>query len=132
MSLPVLQNKVPMKISNNKVLENYGLPVKLEAGFYSNSLVNYLVDFLHMLLSEIKYKIISKRALKPDNFKDFLLYTFENFLEKEAKAMTNSFIGQLGQKYDRKNQGLTCTEYNIDMEWRKERMGLWKTITVSI
>lgn len=77
------------------VLNNYDLPVKLGAGFYSSNLVSYLVDTLKMPISQIKYKITTKLALNPDTFKDFLLYIFKNFPEKEAKAMANSFIGEL-------------------------------------
>ena len=33
---------------------NYGLPIKIEAGFYSSNLVNCLVDFLKMPTSQIK------------------------------------------------------------------------------
>ena len=41
----------------------------IEAGFYSANLVGYLVEVLHMPIAQIKYKITTKRALKPDTFK---------------------------------------------------------------
>ena len=34
------------------VLNNYGSPIKIEAGFYSSNLVSYLVDTLHMSLGQ--------------------------------------------------------------------------------
>ena len=58
--------------------------------------------------SNIKYKIITNKALKPDTFKCFLEYIFDNFKEKEAKMLANCFIGYLGTKYNKTNNGYTC------------------------
>ena len=55
------------------VINSYNLQIKMEASFYSNSLVSYLVECLHVPLSQTKYKIMSKEALKPDTFKEFVL-----------------------------------------------------------
>ena len=71
------------------VLNNYSNPIKIEAGFYSSNLVLYLVNELHMPLSQIKYKIISKRALKPNTFSEFIKYIFDTFSESEAKKLAN-------------------------------------------
>ncbi|XP_068692731.1 uncharacterized protein [Montipora foliosa] len=97
------------------ILYNYGTPLKIEAGFYSNALVSYLVDELNMSVKQIKYKIVSKKALKPDTFKPFLKYVFETFSESKAKRLANSFIGDLGRKYNRTNTGFTCVEYDTAM-----------------
>ena len=59
------------------ILFNYGNPIKIEAGFYSSNLVSYLVDVLHMSTSQIKYKITTKKALKPDTFSKFMKYIFD-------------------------------------------------------
>ena len=48
-----------------------------------------------MPLSQIKYKIVTKKALKPDTFSGFFKYIFDNFPEGEAKKIANSFIGDL-------------------------------------
>ena len=48
-----------------RMLNNYSLLIKIVAGFYSHNLVSTLVESLHMPLSQIKYKITSKKALKP-------------------------------------------------------------------
>ena len=93
------------------VLNNYGSPIKIEAGFYSCNLVSYLVEVLNMPLSQIKHKIVTKRALKPDTFSEFIKYIFDNLSESEAKIVTNSFIGDLGRKYNKTNHGFTCTDY---------------------
>ena len=61
------------------VLNNYGSPIKIEAGFYSVNLISYLVDTLNLPTSQIKYKIVTKRALKPDTFKGFIKYIFDEF-----------------------------------------------------
>ena len=63
------------------------------------------------LLSQIKHKIVTKRALKPDTFSEFIKYIFDNLPESEAKKISNSFIGELGRKYNKTNYGFTCTDY---------------------
>ena len=97
------------------ILNNYGTPLKIEAGFYSSNLISYLVDVLHMPISQIKYKIITNRALKRNTFKEFIKYIFDNCKEKEAKILINSYIGELGRKYNKSNQGFTCTDYDTAM-----------------
>ena len=97
------------------ILYNYGAPLKIEAGFYSGDLISYLVDELTMSEKHIKYKIVSRKALKPDTFKPFLKHVFETFPENEAKRLANSFIGELGRKYNKTNTGFTCTEYDTAM-----------------
>ena len=97
------------------VLDIYSNPIKIEAGFYSSNLVSYLVDILNMPLSQIKHKIVTKRALKPDTFSEFIKYIFDNLPEGEAKKIANSFIGELGRKYNKTNHGFTCTEYKTAM-----------------
>ena len=54
-----------------------------------------------MPVSNIKYKLIAHHGLKSDTFKEFMIYVFNNFSESEAKKMCNSFIGELGRKYNR-------------------------------
>ena len=97
------------------ILYNYGAPLKIEAGFYSGDLISYLVEELTMSEKQIKYKIVSRKALKPDTFKPFLKHVFETFPENEAKRLANSFIGELGRKYNKTNTGFTCTEYDTAM-----------------
>ena len=63
---------------NETILNNYGSPLQIEAGFYSSNLISYLVDTLNMPLSQIKYKIVTKKALKPDTFKTFIKYIFDD------------------------------------------------------
>ena len=94
------------------ILYNFGNPIKLEASFYSKNLVSFLVEDLNKSEKQIKYKIITKKALKPDTFSKYIEYVFDNFPENEAKRLANSFIGDLGRKYNRTDQGFTCTEYN--------------------
>ena len=96
---------------NETIIENFGVPIKLEAGFYSSNLVRYLVEELHMSSSNIKYKIITKKALKPDTFSSFLKNIFEEYPESEAKKLANSFIGELGRRYNKLSRGFTCTNY---------------------
>ena len=93
------------------VLHNYSNPIKIEAGFYSSNLILYLLNELHMPLSQIKYQIISKRALKPNTFTEYMKYVFDNFSQNEAKKIANSFIGELGRKYNKIDQGFCCTDW---------------------
>ena len=48
-----------------------------------------------MPTKQIKYKIVKKRAIKPDTFSEFIKYIFDNLKESEAKKIANSFIGEL-------------------------------------
>ena len=52
--------------------------------------------------------------MKPNTgtFSDYIKYISDNFPESEAKTLANSFIGELGRKYNGTNQGFTCTEYD--------------------
>lgn len=112
------------------VLNNYGNPIKIEAGFYSSNLVLYLVDTLNMPLSHIKHKIITKKALKADTFSEFIKYIFDELPEGEAKKIANSFIGELGRKYNKTNHGFTCTDYDTACCCWTSAMAEGKNVTV--
>ena len=112
------------------VLENYSNPIKIEAGFYSSNLVSYLVNTLHMPLGQIKYKIVTKKALKPETFSEFFKYIFDTLPEGEAKKIANSFIGDLGRKYNKTNPGFTCTEYETAMACWTSAMAEGKNVTI--
>ena len=83
-----------------------------------------------MPTSQIKHKIVTKRALKPDTFSDYIKYTFDNFPESEAKKIANSFIGNLGRKYDRTNRGFMCSDYDTAMACWTAAMTEKKNVTV--
>ena len=112
------------------VLHNYGTPLKIEAGFYSSNLVSYLVEVLNMPLSQIRYKFITKKALKSDTFSKFIKYIFDIFPEGGAKKIANSFIGELGQKYNRTNHGFTCTDYETATMCWTAAMAEGKNVTI--
>ena len=112
------------------ILYNYKIPLKIEAGFYSSNLISYLVETLHMPVSQIKYKIVTKRALKPDTFREFIKYIFDNFPESEAKKIAVSYIGELGRKYNKTNHGFTCTDYETAMCCWTSALAEGKTITI--
>ena len=63
-----------------------------------------------MPISNINYKLIARHGIKKDTFKDFMNYIFKTFPEQIAKKMANSFIGDLGRKYNRTNYGFTCQD----------------------
>ena len=92
------------------IVSLYGANIKIESAFYSSDLIEYLLS-LGMPRTQIKYKIVTKRCLKADTYSHFIKYIFDNFPEKTAKILTNSFIGHLGRKYKRLDRGFICTEY---------------------
>ena len=47
-----------------------------------------------MPLSQINFKIVTKKALKPDTFKGFIKYIFDEFSESEAKKLGNKNINK--------------------------------------
>ena len=100
---------------NETIIPNYRTPIKLESGFYSGDLVSYLVDTLNMPLSQIKNKIVTKRALEPNTFRSYIEFIFNEFPEDQAKRLANSFIGELGRKYDKTNRGFVCRDYERAM-----------------
>ena len=65
-----------------------------------------------MPTSIIKHKISTKKVLKGDTFQAFFTFLFQVFPESQAKLLANSFIGELGRKYSRSDNGFTCK--NID------------------
>lgn len=85
----------------------FGCPLRIESGFYHVSLIDFLVYDCKMPVSNIKYKLVSHHGIKCDTFKDSMLYIFKNFPEAQAKKMANSFIGELGRKYNRSDFGFT-------------------------
>ena len=48
-----------------------------------------MVNQLNMSTKNIKFMVLTKKALKPNTFKKFIKYIFDNFSEKEAKIMAN-------------------------------------------
>ena len=112
------------------ILYNYETPLKIEAGFYSSNLISYLVNELNMPTNQIKYKIVSKKALKPNTFSEYIKYIFDNFSESEAKKMANSFIGELGRRYNKTNHGFTCTDYDTAMCCWTSGLSEGKNVTV--
>lgn len=60
--------------------------------------------------SNIKWCVNTRKALKPDTFRNFLLYIFKMFPEAQAKLLANSFIGELGRKYLRTDHGFTSRD----------------------
>ena len=83
-----------------------------------------------MPTSQIKYKITTKKALKPDTFKDYIEYIFNNFKESEAKKMANAFIGDLGRKYNKTNHGFTCSDYDTALCCWTSALSEGKNLTI--
>ena len=90
------------------VFDRMGDGIEIEAGFYSEQLVNALIKRFKMPTSNVKWYIHCRKTLAPDTFKNFLIALFTMFPESQAKLLANSYIGELGRKYSRKDQGFTC------------------------
>lgn len=58
--------------------------------------------------TNVKWFIPARKALKSDTFKNYLTAIFTMFPESQAKLLANSFIGELGRKYSRKDYGFVC------------------------
>ena len=86
-----------------------GKGIKTEAGFYSKQLVQALITKFKMPISNVKWYIQARKKLAPDTFKNYMLAIFSMFPEPQAKLLANSYIGELGRKYSRKDHGFTCS-----------------------
>ena len=62
-----------------------------------------------MPTSNVKWCIQARKTLAPDTFKNYMLAIFSMFPESQAKLLANSYIGELGRKYSRKDHGFTCS-----------------------
>ena len=51
-----------------------------------------------MPISQIKYKMVTKEALKPDTFSEFIKYIYDNLREGEALKIASSFIREHAPK----------------------------------
>ena len=92
------------------VFNSWAKGIKIEAGFYTKRLVQMLINGFKMPTSDVKYFIRPRKTLAPDTFKNFLLKIFELLPESQAKFLENSYIGELGRKYSRKDHGFTCND----------------------
>ena len=108
----------------------FGVSLKKEAGFYHVSLIDFLVYELNMPVSNIKYKLIAHHGIKAQTFKDFMLYIFNNFSESEAKKMANSFIGELGRKYNRTDYGFPCQDLQTCQDIWTQGLNDGKNVTI--
>ena len=111
------------------ILNIHGAQVRIEAAFYSADLIRYLLS-LYMPRNQIKFKIVSKQCLKNDTYSEFIRYIFDNFNEKQAKLLANSFIGHLGRKYDKKDRGFSCTEYETALCCWTQAVSEGKTLSI--
>ena len=91
-------------------IKKFGQPVRQENGFFHVSLIKFLVNFCNMPISNIKYKLVAHHGIKASTFKDFMLFIFKNFPEAQAKKLANSFIGDLGRKYNKHDFGFVCQD----------------------
>ena len=73
------------------------------------SLVRALITKFKMPTSNVKWCIQARKTLAPDTFKNYMLAIFSMFPESQAKLLANSYIGELGRKYSRKDHGFTCS-----------------------
>lgn len=106
---PELNNNGEFYI-NEFTIKTFGCQLRFEAGFYHVSLIDFLVYECKMPVSNIKYKLVAHHGIKGETFKDFMFYIFKTFPEAQAKKMANSFIGELGRKYNRSDFGFTCQD----------------------
>ena len=83
-----------------------------------------------MRYANLKYEIqinCSSRYLRGHRF---MLYIFKTFPEQTTKKMANSFIGDLGRKYDRTNYGFTCQDLETAQNIWTQGLTDGKNITI--
>lgn len=84
----------------------FSATIKIEAGFYSGDLLEYLVKAFHMPTRNIKWKITTdKESFKTRHFERLSAISFP---ESQARGLANSFIGELGRKCTCTKRGFTC------------------------
>lgn len=91
-------------------IKNFKCSQRFEIGFFHVSLIKFLIKFCNMPVSNIKYKLVANHGIKASTFKDFLLYIFKHSPEAQAKKLANSFIGDLGRKYNKSDFGFICQD----------------------
>ena len=112
-------NDVILPYNNNELvpgeyyIDEYEIPIgdddiKIEAGFYSRRMMITLIEKFNMPKTQIKWYIPTRKTLRYDTFKNYLWAIFSLFPESEAKLLANSFIGNLGKRYSRKDSGFVC------------------------
>ena len=111
-------------------IKQFGNQIKFPNGFYHVSLIDFFVYECGMLISNTKYKLIAHHGIKADTFKDFMFYIFKTFPEQIAKKMANSFIGDLGRKYNRTNYGFTCQDLETAQNIWTQGLTDGKNITI--
>ena len=69
-----------------------------------------LIEKFNMPKTQIKWHIPTRKTLRCDTFKNYLLAIFSLFPESrsEARLLANSFVGNLGKRYSRKDSGFVC------------------------
>ena len=115
---------------DESVVKIHGNQVKIEAGFYNSFLVQFLVQEFSLPLSQIKWQITTRKYLDPGTFRKTIKFYFENFTELEAKTLANSFIGDLGRKYNKHNCGFTSTDYDTMMCCWTHAMAEGRNLTI--
>ena len=94
-------------IDEHVINKRLGKGIKIDAGFYSEPFISALITKFKMPTSNIKWYIQARKTLALDTFKNYMLAIFSMFPESKAKLLANSYIGELGRKYCRKDHGFT-------------------------
>lgn len=81
-------------------------PVRIQNGFYSYSLINYLLENNFMTKSHIKSFITAFDVLDKECFHYFVKFVYRNFEVKDAKNLINFLIGDYNCKKQRRT--LAC------------------------
>lgn len=63
-----------------------------------------------MPISNVKWCTTTKKTLKPDTIRNFMIYLFDTFPEAQAKLLANSNIGELGRKCIWTDYGFNCRD----------------------
>ena len=87
----------------------------LDRGFYTHMTIDKAIKRGAITKDDIKHCIKAGHHHKSDYFKELVEFTFNNFGEKEAKKIINSFTGSLGTRYSNETYGCITDDYDTAM-----------------
>lgn len=87
----------------------------LDRGYYTHMTIDKALKRGAITKDDIKFVIKAGHHHKSDYFKGLVEFTFNNFEEKEAKKIVNSFTGSLGTRYSNTTYGCITDDYDTAM-----------------
>jgi hypothetical protein len=81
-------------------------------GYYPSNFVKFLLNKKIITKKDIKFYIPAKQFINANTFQEFVKHIYLNYPE-DAKQLINNFIGDLGTKYIKTDQGCITSSFDI-------------------